>query len=330
MNDDRVLVLGETAVERLVRLEEVLDLVRDGFVALARGDARVFPMVREPLEGSLFGLRSAYWPASELLGLKASGYFPSNQQHGRPNHQATIMLLSPTTGRLRALVDGNRVTWIRTAAAGALGTQILARPDARTVVIVGNGHQAEAQALSHAQVLADRDPQFLVVAPRDDRDRSKAGRFADVLRERGIGSVETPPPAEALAAADVVVTATSARAPLVSLEDVRPGVHITAIGSDTPGKRELDPALVQAARLVVDDRDQSGRYGESQGLDLPPDATVTLGEVIDDGTLGRASPDEITVFDSTGIGLHDVVTAELACARALEHEHETGTWVSLE
>jgi ornithine cyclodeaminase len=328
VSDDRVCVLGEAAVESLLGLDEVIGLVRDAFVALARGEARVFPMVREQLEGSLFGLRSAYWPTSQLLGLKASGYFPANQQFQRPNHQATIMLISPTTGRLRALVDGNQVTRIRTAAAGALGTQILARPEARTVVIVGNGHQAEAQALSHAHVLADRDPLFLLVAPRDDPDRTKAKHFADTLRDHGIAFPETPTLQDALAAAEIVVTATSARAPLVNLDDVRPGVHITAIGSDTPGKREIDPALVRNAQLVVDDREQSRRYGETQGMTLTPGPTVTLGEVIDGRAAGRNTADEITVFDSTGIGLHDVVTAELAYARALERN--LGTWISLE
>jgi ornithine cyclodeaminase/alanine dehydrogenase-like protein (mu-crystallin family) len=322
-----MLVLDRATVESLLGLDDVVALVREAFVALSRDEARIFPMVREPLDEAVFGVRSAYWPDRQLLGLKSSGYFPANEALDRPNHQASILLVSPTTGRPRALVDGNHVTWIRTAAVGALATHVLARPDARTIAIVGNGHQAEAQAVSHAQLLADRDPRFLVVAPRDDGARTKAKRFAAHLRSQGIEAHDTPSMADALSAADVVVTATLSRTPLVSVNDVRPGAHVTAIGSDTPGKRELDPELVRSARLVVDDREQSSRLGETQDVALdggPP----TLGEVLDGRAPGRQSAGEVTVFDSTGIGLHDLVTAEFAYARAVERD--AGTWVSLD
>jgi alanine dehydrogenase len=328
MTDDRILVLGQAAVESLLSFDEVVALVRDAFLALARDEALVFPMVREALDESLFGLRSAYWPTRQLLGLKASGYFPANQRHDRPNHQASILLISPTTGRPRALVDGNHVTRIRTAAVGALGTQILARPSASTIAIIGNGHQAEAQAVSHAQLLADREPRLLLVAPRDDIERTKARRFADALRSQGVEAHDTPTLADALAAADIVVTATSSRAPLVSINDIRPGTHISAIGSDTPGKREIDPQLVRSARLIVDDREQSSRFGESQGITFDPEKPATFGEVLDGLSPGRQTADDITLFDSTGIGLHDVVTAELAYAKAIQRN--VGIWISLE
>ena len=328
MTDDRMLVLGQAMVESLLTFDEVVVLVRGAFIALARNEARVFPMVREPLDEALFGLRSAYWPDQQLLGLKASGYFPANHRLGRPNHQASILLVSPTTGRPRALVDGNHVTRIRTAAAGALATQVLARHEARTIAILGNGHQAEAQAVSHAQLLADREPRFLLVAPRDDVQRTKAKRFAAQLRSQGIEAHDTPTLADALSAADIVVTATSSRTPLVSANDVRPGTHISAIGSDSPGKRELAPELVRTARLVVDDRKQSSRLGETQDITLDSGQPATLGDVLDGRAPGRQTADEITVFDSTGIGLHDLVTAELAYTKAVERN--AGTWMSLD
>jgi alanine dehydrogenase len=327
MSDDRVLVLGHSAVEQLLSLDEVVTLVRDSYIALARGEARLFPLVREQLDTALFGLRSAYWGQSNLLGLKASGYFPENAEHGRPNHQACIVLLSPHTGLPRAFLDGNQITLIRTAAVGALGTSLLSRPDARRILVIGNGHQAEAQIRSHAALLADRNPEFSVIAPRDDAIGTKVAAFARRLAEGGLSVAVGRSLAGALADADIVVTATPSREPLVHQAGVAPGTHFTAIGSDTPGKRELDPKLVLDALLVVDDRAQSERFGESQGLDRDPETVVTIGEVLDGRAEGRRSNDEITVFDSTGIGLHDIVTAEFVCGKALSQE--SNAWVSL-
>jgi alanine dehydrogenase len=317
-----VLVLGEHDCRSLLEFEQVVEAVNGAYVALAREDARLFPLVREPLDGAMFGIRSAHWASRELLGVKISGYFPANVGTGRDNHQATVALVSPSTGLPRALVAGNYVTWVRTAAAGAIGTRALASANARQILIIGNGVQAAAQAFGHATLLADRDPEIYVHAPRDEDD-VKAGGLVARLQAEGIRASTRSSLADALSEADVVVTATLAREPLFSHGAVRAGMHVTAIGSDAPGKRELDPELVRASRLVVEDREQSTRFGEAQGLDV--DSTL-IGELLRGDA--AAGPDAaVTIFDSTGLGLLDLVTAELAYSLAIQRG--LGTWISL-
>lgn len=313
---EETLVLARADVAELLTWEDVLEAVESTFVAIARGDARPFPTVREPIATGMIGIRGGNWPA-RALGTKVSGFIPANREVGLDSHQAVVVLLDEHTGRPRALVDGNEVTWLRTALAGAAGTRALARADARTVVVVGNGLQAEAQIRSHSWLLAERRPRFLVHAPRDD-DGQKAAAFCARLREHGVTVEPAPHLEDALGDADVVITATPATRPFVPAGAIRPGTHVTAMGADAPGKRELDDELVAFARFVADDRTQSRLFGEGQGLsEEAAAAVVTLGEVLA-GAGGDRRPDQITIFDSTGLGLHDVATAALAVERALE------------
>jgi alanine dehydrogenase len=250
--------------------------------------------------------------------VKVSGFVPANREVGLESHQAVVVLLDEASGRPKAVVDGNEVTWLRTAMAGAAGTRALARADARSVLVVGNGLQAEAQVRSHAWLLKERRPRFLVHAPRDDEHGRKSAEFRARLHEHGIVVEPAEALAEALAEADVVVTATPAVEPLLHAGAVRPGTHITAMGADAPGKRELSDELVAASRLVADDPTQSRLFGEGQGLrGDAAERVTTLGEILAGDGFDRGA-DEITVFDSTGLGLHDVVTAAVAVERARE------------
>ncbi len=321
-------MLSRAEVETLIDWEDALTAVEESLVAHARGEARPFPTLREAVPGGMVGVRGASWPKRGLLGVKVSGFFSGNRLNGLDSHQGVIVLQDPDSGRPRALVDGNHVTWIRTAVAGVAGTRTLARPDARRVLVVGNGLQAEAQVRSHAWGLAARSPEFEVHAPRDDAAGTKAGAFAARLERHGIHVKPAPDLEHALAGADVVVTATPSTDPVVSAAWVRAGTHITAMGADAPGKRELDDELVTRGRLVADERNQSLRFGEGQALgDVPAAALPTLGEVLAGATPGRTQPAEVTIFDSTGLGLHDVVTAEAAVRRA--RERGAGVWIAL-
>lgn len=274
----------------------------------------------------MVGVRGGAWPERGLLGVKVSGFFLANRREGLDSHQAVVVLQDPGSGRAHSLVDGNRVTWLRTAAAGVAGTRALARPEAHRVLVVGNGLQAEAQIRSHAWGLAARDPQFQVHAPRDDAAGTKAREFAARLDGRGIHVSPALELERALADADIVITATPSTDPVVPDAWVRPGTHITAMGADAPGKRELGDGIAARGRLVADDRIQSVRFGEGQALgeaaELP-----TLGEVLAGAVPGRTQPAELTIFDSTGLGLHDIATADAAVHRA--RARGAGTWITL-
>lgn len=323
----QTLTLSRTDVERLVTWEDALGMAEAAYIALARGEAQPFPTVREPVALGMVGLRGAFWPDRGALGVKVSGYFLANRDAGLESHQAVVVLLDPTTGQTRAIVDGNYVTWLRTAVAGAAGSRALARTDARRILVVGNGLQAEAQVRSHALLFADRQPEFLVHTPRGDAGATKAAAFGARLAAHGIRVEAAPELDRALAAADVVITATPSTEPLFPAGWVAPGTHVTAVGADARGKRELDDKLVSASRLIADDRVQSHRFGEGQGLsDAAAARTATLGEVLAGIGVGREDDREVTIFDTTGLGLHDVAAAALALERALEHG--VGTSVS--
>jgi ornithine cyclodeaminase/alanine dehydrogenase-like protein (mu-crystallin family) len=313
------LVLSRSDVESLIDWDDVLNAVEESLIALAGADARSFPTLRERVPDGMVGVRGASWPARGLVGVKVSGFFTANRRNGLDSHQAIVVLQDPASGETRALVDGNHVTWMRTAIAGLAGTRALASADARRVLVVGNGLQAEAQVRSHAWGLGARGPEFAVHAPRDDGAGTKASAFATRLAERGILVSPAPDLERALATADIVVTATPSTEPILPAGWVHPGSHITAMGADASGKRELDDALVASSRFVADDREQSVRFGEGQALGGAASGGVpTLGDVLAGATAAREDPADITVFDSTGLGLHDVVTAEVAVRRALE------------
>lgn len=327
-----VLVLGSTQLRSLLTLDVVVPAVEAAYVASSRGEATVYPVVRETLPGGMgvFGIKSGYWPGQDALGLKVAGYWPGNRARGIDNHQATVLLVDPPTGTVRAVMDGNVITYSRTAAAGAIGARRLARPDARRAVVVGTGVQGEAQA----RALAWWKPELEIVAfePLDEPDRQRALGFAERLRRDGIDCRAAVSLQAAVAEADVVVTATPSSQPLVARAWLRPGTHLNAMGADTRGKQEHDVATLRDARVVVDDWRQARELGECQhgvaaGLfgDAPP---ATIGEVIAGEAEGRQTPDELTLFDATGIALQDLAAAALAYR--LAREHGLGTHISLE
>lgn len=307
------LFLDRSTVEKVLSFDEVLTAVRESYIALAKGDAHLFPLVREALGDGFFGLRSATWAGRGLLGLKVSGYRAANRQRGMDAHQACIVLVDADDSRPSAIVDGNFVTWIRTAAAGLAGTLALARDDARHVLVVGNGQQAEAQAVSHSWGLADREPKISIHPPRDDAAGSKAREFIERLERRGISVSPAPDLADAVSHADIIVTTTTSVEPFIEADWLRPGTHITAIGSDAPGKRELHADVLASAHVVADDSSQALKFGEAQYFRTEPDQPLPgLGDVLAGTVPGRLQSDQLTVFDCTGIALHDLITADIA------------------
>jgi len=255
--------------------------------------------------------------ASGSLGVKAGGYFPGNADRGIPNHQSTVMLFDPESGRPVALVGGNLLTALRTAAASAISIDRLARPEARVLGMVGAGHQAAFQLRAAARVRRfervlgwNYHPEML-------------DRLAEVAAELGL-------PFEAVtldrlgAEADVIVTITSSPAASLRSAHVRPGTHLACMGTDTKGKQEVEPALLARARLFTDEVAQAASIGECQhavAAGLISEADITpIGDVVTCAHPGRAGEDEITLFDGTGVGLQDIAVA----ARALEEARARG------
>ena len=310
-----MLIVPEALIAELVSPEDSFAAVEATFAAMSNGDAYNFPVVREALgEGRQYGFKSGLDRAAGQLGVKAGGYFPGNAAKGMINHQSSVFLFDPETGRPQAMVGGNLLTALRTAAASAISIDRLARADARTLGIVGAGHQAGFQLRAAARVRAfDR-----VIAW--NLHPEMLPNLGAVAAELGL-AFEAVPLAR-MVEADVIITITSSPAASLMAAHVAPGTHLACMGTDTKGKQEVEPALVAAASVFTDEVAQSVTIGEAQhavaaGL-LDATAITPIGDVLTGRHPGRRAADEITLFDGTGVGLQDLAVAAMAVLRARE------------
>jgi ornithine cyclodeaminase len=308
-----MLILPEAMIASLVSPEDAFRAVTDCFVAMARDEAHNFPVVREALGGGRqYGFKSGLDRTGAMLGVKAGGYFPGNAAKGLINHQSSVFLFDPETGRPQAMVGGNLLTALRTAAASAISIDRLANPDARVLGIVGAGHQAGFQLSAAARVRRFERVIAWNLHP-------------EMLPKLGAVAAELGLPFEAvdlprLREADVIITITSSPAASLMAAHVSSGTHLACMGTDTKGKQEVDPALVAAARVFTDEVAQSISIGETQHAiaagTLDASAITPLGDVLIGRDPGRRSIDEITLFDGTGVGLQDLAVAAVAVALA--------------
>ncbi|QEI04772.1 ornithine cyclodeaminase family protein [Pigmentiphaga aceris] len=308
-SDARLLMVDKAAVEAVLQPDQVMTAVREAFVLHSKREGRVFPVVREALStGGIFGIKSGDVASQGLLGFKAAGFWPSNRQVGGEPHQATIMLIDPATGRPTCIIDGNAITTVRTGAAGALGLQNLARQDSTRVCVFGSGVQASIQLEFALRVLPALS-EVGYVTPQRTRDDAFEARFQDRCK-----LVCATDPDAAVAASDVVITATPGGGALFDAQAVKPGTHLNCVGADTRGKRELPPGLLARARLFVDDREQATQIGETQWA--PTTHCDELGDVFTGHITVNRKPDDITIFDMTGLALQDLTVARLIHERA--------------
>lgn len=259
--------------------------------------------------GGFFGVMPAYTGA---LGAKLVAFYPGNTDG--PTHHALIALFEPETGAPLAVLDGRLITEMRTAAVSAIATDLLARPGAATLGIIGSGVQAE----SHLEALRLVRPftEVRVWSPRN------GAAFAERHGIAAASSAEM-----AIRGADVVVLATSSRTPVLRGEWLAPGAHLNAVGACRPDWRELDDETLRRGRLFVDSREAA--LVESGDVIAAPGIIAELGAVITDPAIGRTDPDQITVFKSLGLALEDVVSADLVHRATLAERDAPGSLSSL-
>jgi alanine dehydrogenase len=293
------LVLDEAAVRRLLRMEDLIPAMARALADLSAG--RVVQPVRVVLpitdHQGFFGVMPAYAGA---LGAKLVSFYPSNQ--GIPTHHALIVLFRSETGEPIAIMDGRLITEMRTAAASAVATHLLARPDASVLAIIGSG----VQARSHLEALrlVRSFGEVRVWSPRNAR------AFAEQFGVQAMGSAE-----EAVRGAHVVVAATSSTTPVLMGEWLSPGTHVNAVGATRPEWRELDDAALARARIFVDSKEAAMR--ESGDIIAAGQGFAEIGEVIAGARPGRTTADEVTLFKSVGVAVEDVVSADLVYRAAL-------------
>ena len=310
-----MLIVPEDRIAALVTPEAALAAVEACFAAMSRGDAYNFPVVREALgEGRQYGFKSGLDRTAGQLGVKAGGYFPGNLAKGLINHQSSVFLFDPETGRPLAMVGGNLLTALRTAAAQAISIKHLARADAKVLGMVGAGHQATFQLRAAAAVQRFER----VIAWNYHADMLP--KLGEVAAELGLPFEAVP--LERMREADVIVTITSSPAFSLAAAHVSVGTHLACMGTDTVGKQEVEPALLARAVVFTDEVAQSVSIGEAQHAirqGLIAEASITpLGDVITGRHPGRTSDADITLFDGTGVGLQDLAVAAKAVALAAE------------
>ena len=304
----KLLVLSEHDVNELLTMRECIGVMEDALAALARGEVHnpLRQKVHAPGAPGLLGLMTA-WRSSgtAYYGLKEVCVFPQNPKRGLDTHLGAVILHSGDTGEPLAIVNAAAVTAIRTAAVSAVATKLLAREDAKVLTILGTG----VQARSHREAIP-------LVRP--------------VEEIRMIG--RTDDAAAAVRDADIIVTATNAREPILRREWLKPGVHINAVGSSIAAARELDGATVAAASLFVDRREstlnESGDYlfavvdGSIAG---PEHIKAEIGEILTGAAEGRQSDAEITLFKSLGLAIEDLASAAFLYEKA--RAEGRGSWV---
>ncbi|MBD3680163.1 MAG: ornithine cyclodeaminase family protein [Rhodobacteraceae bacterium] len=312
-----MLIVPETAIADLVSRDDAFQAVEAVFAAMAAGKAYNFPVIREAIghADALYGFKGGFDRAGMALGLKAGGYWPNNlATQGIINHQSTVFLFDPDTGRMQAMVGGNLLTALRTAAASSVSIKHLARPDAKVLGMVGAGHQAAFQLRA---ALEQREFEKVIGW---NLHPEMLDRIEAVAAEAGVPFERVE--LDGMTEADVIITITSSFDPILMQGHVSPGTHIACMGTDTKGKQELDPALVAAATVFTDEVAQSISIGECQhavGAGLIAETAVNeVGAVINGTHPGRSSDAEITIFDGTGVGLQDLAVAASAVERAVQ------------
>ena len=299
-----MIVLGRAEVAGLLDPDALIEAVGTALVDLSAGRASVPQRIASFTPAGLLGAMVAWVPSHDLLAAKLVSVFPRNV--GLPTHQALIAVFDARSGTPLTLLDGEEITAQRTAAASALATRLLARPEARTLAIVGTGVQARSHARYLPRVRAFRS---LLVAGRDP---AKARELADELGGKAV-SIE-----EAVASAEVVCATTHAREPVIRREWLRPGAHLNSVGLHPQGQ-ELDG--VSDALVAVESRSSAlaaPPSGANELRGVPPEQVVELGELLSGARPGRASPEQVTIYKSVGVAAEDAAAAALVLRRARE------------
>jgi ornithine cyclodeaminase/alanine dehydrogenase-like protein (mu-crystallin family) len=310
-----VLVLSRAEVAEALPMGECIEAMAEVLAAHARNE------VHQPLRSvsmpeasdGFMGLMPAHRAGERpLYALKAVCIFPGNPARGLDAHQGTVTLFDGTTGEPTAILDASAITAIRTAAVSALATRLLARDDARELAILGAGVQAAAH-LEAMRAVGDFE-QVRIYAP--------TRKHAEQLAQR-TGAAVADCAESALRGADVVVTATNSREPVLRREWLAAGAHVNAVGASAPTSRELDTATVAASSLFADSRESVlNEAGEFQlavregAIEGPDHIRAELGEVVAGLRPGRTDAGELTLFRSLGLAIEDMAAAERAVANA--------------
>ena len=320
-----MLVLNRQEVEALLDLDALIDALASAMVDVSAGNVsqppRIAAQVRQR-EGNLL-VMPAYLPASEALAVKLVSVFPHNHELGVPSHQALIAVFDSETGSPAAIMDGEHITAMRTAAGSALATRLLARPNANVLAILGTGVQAKAHAIAIPRV---RPITEIRIAGRDVFNVETLSRQVSAeigIRARGTNSFE-----DAVSDADVICACTHADSPVLMGRWLKSGAHVNSVGLNFQG-REMDDETIRRSRVFVESREAALAAPPAGANDLTwpirdgiideTHVLAEIGQLVTGQYPGRSSNDQITLYKSVGVAAQDAVAARLVLKAALDN-----------
>jgi ornithine cyclodeaminase/alanine dehydrogenase len=317
----QILVLSKKDLEKVLTMKDTINTVQEAFRGLATGESIIPPLILmdAPKHNGSWGIKAGVLNNQDVIGLKLScGYFENPKKYNLPSIMGVVLIADLKNGTPLALMDGLQLTAYRTGAVAGVAARHLARKDSEVAAICGAGTQGRTQLIALNEIFKLREVRVYDIVQELREKYAKEMSMKLGLNVRPVDNAS-----DALKGADVVSTATPSKEPYIKSEWIKPGTHITTVGSDEGNKQELDSSIYYKAKVVVDKREVAlnKKY-------LKPELIYAeLGEIIAGMKPGRTNPDEITVMDSTGLGIQDVA-AGLAAYR-LAKEKGIGTWTEL-
>ncbi|WP_040950849.1 ornithine cyclodeaminase family protein [Gorillibacterium massiliense] len=322
-----MLVINQNEAEELLPMNACISIMEKVLADLSTGQAvqnlrQVLPLH----EAGLIGIMPGYLKGEETAGAKIISVFPDNHKRGLPSHQGIITLFDAATGAVKALVDGRKITAIRTAAVSAAATRLLARENATELAILGSGEQAASHL--RAMLLARPIRRVRVWSPTPEHARAFQQRMSPELEAAAVELAVAADVRTAVEGADVICTVTAATEPVLRGEWLKGGAHINAVGACRAADRELDGAAVARSRLYVDRREaalsESGDYLLALAEGAIPESHIIgeIGELLAGhaAIAGRTSDSEITLFKSLGLAVEDLAAAQFIYQEAIQQK----------
>ena len=316
------LILNKRDVQDLLRMSDVIKVVEKAFVALGQNEVSMPPKSYLVVEHGDFRAMPA--AITDAAGVKWINVHPENKVKNLPSIMAILIYNDPETGYPLAIMDATQITAYRTAAASAIASKYLACKNSGSLGIIGAGHQANTHIMAHLELFD------LTLIKVYDRSKAAVDRLIHSLPDYKLAACSIDEAVDS----DIVCTLTPSRLPILKEKWIKPGTHINAVGADAKGKEELEPSILYKAMVVVDDLVQASAAGEinvpvSDGVYKTSQVYATLSEIILGKKKGREDSKTITIFDSTGIAIEDIVTAKLVYEKAIIKPKDSYTTLDL-
>lgn len=322
-------ILDKNKVKELMDIAMAVEAVETAYKEKATGAGQIWPMVFHEFDPGHADLdiKSGNLDGEQIFGLKLVSWYGDNPEQGHPALYGTSMIFDLATGQPKAILNAGPMTDYRTGAAGAVGAKYLARPDAKQLLMVGCGALAPYLLAAALYVMPELERVCLVNPHHPERAKERLAAIAEktdlLLQEVGVTRTAELTASEAIEEetkkSDIIFTATPSYEPMIQPEWVKPGTHISCVGADISGKQEIASGIFAKAKVFGDDEGQCISVGEcekpyKEGIMKGLDAE--LGAIIAGEKQGRTNPDDITIFDSTGIALQDLASAAKVIAKA--------------